>query len=234
MIKSPVIELSDNSKKVRCNICEPLHAGHDRTWIKKDSLTYHLKSDLHAHSVRAQEVRESNQIAREQSMREESAMEESMDFVMLSSTINAAVMVTTHVPRTSLEEKEMWDNHEFSNETFDAGIDHTAAAVKERRRLEQEATDFDLWHGADFLPEEDPNDGELLLDELEQDNILTELLRNAHTYISFNCVYRFQCVSCFWIDLDVPADVADLLEKEAGSQPKIPDAWSPYESKMVS
>jgi len=37
---------------------------------------------------------------------------------------------------------------------------------------------FDIWRGADFLPE-DQNDGELLLDELEQDDILTELLRNA-------------------------------------------------------
>jgi hypothetical protein len=48
--------------------------------------------------------------------------------------------------------------------------------------LEQEATNFDLWRGADFLPEEDPNNGELLLDELEQEDILTELLRNTRQY----------------------------------------------------
>jgi hypothetical protein len=28
----------------------------------------------------------------------------------------------------------------------------------------------------DFVPEEDPNNGQLLLEELEQDDILTELL----------------------------------------------------------
>jgi hypothetical protein len=83
-----------------------------------------------------------------------------------------------------VEEKEMWDNYLLSNEVFEAGIDHTLAAVEERRRLEREATNFDIWGGADFLPEEDPNDGELLLDELEQDDILTELLRNARMCIT--------------------------------------------------
>ena len=67
-------------------------------------------------------------------------------------------------------------------DVFSAGINHTAAAAEERKRLQQEATNFDLWRGADFLPEEDPNDGELLLDELEQEDILTKLLRNMHQY----------------------------------------------------
>jgi hypothetical protein len=77
----------------------------------------------------------------------------------------------------------MWDRYTLGNEVFDAGIDHTLAAAKERKRLEQEATNFNLWHGTDFLPEEDPDHGELLLDELEQDDILSELLRNARKYI---------------------------------------------------
>ena len=39
----------------------------------------------------------------------------------------------------------------------------------------------------------------------------------------------------FSIDLNVP-DAADLLAEEprGASEPKIDDAWSPYESKMVS
>ena len=63
-----------------------------------------------------------------------------------------------------------------------------------------DTTDFNLWHSADFLPEEDPNDGELLLDELEQDNILVELLRNACLYTSQFCSY----VSIHLIFLDRP------------------------------
>jgi len=77
-----------------------------------------------------------------------------------------------------------YNNCLLSDEIFDAGIDHTAAAVEERKRLEREATDFDIWRSADFLPEEDPNDGELLLDELERDDILSELLQNTRMCIS--------------------------------------------------
>jgi len=53
----PVVELSDDSKKVRCNICEALH-GHNGRWIQKESLAYHLKSDTHACSIIAQQNRE--------------------------------------------------------------------------------------------------------------------------------------------------------------------------------
>ena len=122
-------------------------------------------------------------------MQEESAIEESMDFAMLSSAIEPAVTTKARVSRPSVEEQEMWDNSAFSNEIFNAGIEHTAAAAEERKRLEQEATNFDLWHGADFLPEEDPNDGELLLDELEQEDILTELLRNTRMYLSIPSIH---------------------------------------------
>ncbi len=54
--------------------------------------------------------------------------------------------------------------------------------------------------------------------------------------ISFNCGHKFRCLLCFRIDLSAP-DMADLLDEEARghtSQPKVPDAWSPYESKTVS
>jgi hypothetical protein len=140
-----------------------------------------LKVKHHTRSVSAQHNRELIQAAGEQSMHEESIMEQSMDFVMLSSTVRPAVTATAPVHVKSTEEQDMWDNHLLSNEAFDAGVDHVATAADERKRLEQEAIDFDLWHGADFLPEEDPNDGEFLLEELEQDDILTELLWNAHT-----------------------------------------------------
>jgi hypothetical protein len=120
-------------------------------------------------------------------MQEESAIEERMDFAMLSSAIEPAV-TKAHISGPSLEEQEMWDNSASSKEIFNAGIDHTTAAAEERKRLEQEATNFDLWCVADFLPE-DPNDGELLLDELEQEDILTELLRNTRTYTSQLCIH---------------------------------------------
>ncbi len=77
----------------------------------------------------------------------------------------------------------MWRNYEYSGNTvYDAGVDPAAAAAAERKRLEKEATAFDLWKGSDFIPEEDPTNGELLLDELEQEDILNELLQNACVY----------------------------------------------------
>ena len=120
-----------------------------------------------------------------------------MDFIILSSTIPPEVTATAGAPQRSEEEQGMWDRYALGNEDFDAGVDHTLAAAEERKRLEREATNFDLWHGVDFLPEEDPNDGELLLDALEQDDILSELLRNARKYIPLNCFHTFQCISCF-------------------------------------
>lgn len=120
-------------------------------------------------------------------------MEQAMEGVMLSSIfpIKPETTVPTQVS-ASIQETAMWDSYDGSNQLFDAGIDHTAVGVEERRRLERECIDIDLWHATDFLPEEDPNDGQLLLDELEQEDILTELLRNASAYISFIlCIYTY-------------------------------------------
>ncbi|KJA24001.1 hypothetical protein HYPSUDRAFT_1078326 [Hypholoma sublateritium FD-334 SS-4] len=104
----------------------------------------------------------------------------------------------------------MWESYETSNVTFNAGIDPSLAAVEERKKLALEAINLDIWHGTDFLPEEDPTNGEQLLDDLEQEDILDELLRNARD---------------------------DLLNEEAQrmGQSRIADAqaWSPYESKTM-
>ena len=128
-------------------------------------------------------------------MQEESEMEQGMEFIALPSTVQPKVTPMVRAPQRSEEEQGMWDRYALGNEVFDAGIDDTLAASEERKRLEQEATDFDLWHGEDFLPEEDPNDGQLLLDELEQDDILSELLRNARK--SIKLFYTLKCISHF-------------------------------------
>ena len=147
---SSVVELSVDGKKVRCNLCATLRVqtGH---WIQKESLAYHLKSDVHACSISAQQNRETIRAAGERSMEEEAAIEERMDFVMLLTTkpVLLTATATASVPGPSVEEKEMWDNYSLSNEIFDTGIDHTVAAAEERKRL-------------------------------ERDDILTELLWNAH------------------------------------------------------
>lgn len=87
-------------------------------------------------------------------MEEECVMEQRMDFVMLSSTAEHTaspnLKVRVHMPST--EEQDMWDNHMLCGETFDAGINHTAATVDERKRLEREAMNFYLWNGGRFCP----------------------------------------------------------------------------------
>ena len=194
----PVIEISDDLKRVRCNICEALRGqgsgSSSSGWIQKESLTSHLKSDVHAQSVSAQQIRESMREAGKRSMQEESEIEAQMDFVMLppsTSNVPAATAIP-HVSVPSQEEQEMWRNYEYSgNILFNAGIDPAAAAAEERKRLEKEATDFDLWKGSDFLPEEDPTNGELLLDELEQEDILNEILQNAGAR-TLNCSHYFK------------------------------------------
>ncbi len=116
-------------------------------------------------------------------MREESANEERMDFAILSSAIRPVVTVKAGLPRPSLQEEEMWKDHEFSNEIFDAGIDHAMAAAQQRKRLEQEASSFSLCCDMDLLPENYLSNSEQLLDELEQEDILTELLRGTHPFV---------------------------------------------------
>ena len=180
--------MSEDGKKVRCKICRQSCIGQSvdapGTWIKKESLLYHLRSDLHARSITAQRNRQFLQSAGEQSIREEIEMEEHMDFVTLTSnsTIKFRPTEQTIAPRTTLEENIPWDNYEYSNNSFSAGIDCTAGAAEERKRLEKEADEFDMWHGADYLPEDLLN-GDMLLDELEQDDVLNEILRNASKYI---------------------------------------------------
>lgn len=184
----PVIELSDDCKNVRCKLCGTLR-GNNGGWIRKESLTYHLKSDAHAYSVRAQQDRESVQTAREESMREESATEERMDFAILSSATKPSVTVKTGLTRPSLQEEEMWDNYVLSNETFYAGTDHAMNAAQQMKRLEQEATNFSLWCDVDCIPENYSTNSEQLLDELEQEDILTELLKSTRPF-------SFLTVSC--------------------------------------
>ena len=118
-------------------------------------------------------------------MQEESAMEESMDFIVLPSTIQPNITATMRAPQRSEEEQGMWDCYELGDEVFDAGIDHTLAVSEERKRLEQET-------------EEDPNNGQLLLDELEQDDILSELLRNTRKSIEL-FLHCYIMHIMFWI-----------------------------------
>ncbi len=111
-------------------------------------------------------------------MQEEREFEQRMDFIISSSVIHRKVGLKAPAPQQSEEEKEMWRRYSLGNESFSAGMENTYA-IEERSRLEQEAVDFDLWHGADFVAEEDPNDAELILDVLEQDDIIDELLQNS-------------------------------------------------------
>lgn len=170
-----------------------LRGRHNGGWIQKESLAYHLKSDAHAQSIRAQCDRELIQTAGERAVEEENMMEQGMDFVMLRPTAAPATVTAPTNRVMSTEEQDMWDNHVLYNEHFDAGIDHAAAAVNERRRLEKDANNFYLWHGADYLPDEadeGPNDSELLLEDLEQDDILNELLRNARLSFHLHQIYN--------------------------------------------
>lgn len=130
----------------------------------------------------------------EQSMQEENMLEQRMDFIISSSIVRPELTAKARAPERSEEEKEMWDRYILGNEVFNAGTDHTHAAVQERNRLEREAGDFDLWHGADFVSGEDPNDAELILDGPEQDEIMAELLGNARKYIP----YHFGIVQCLY------------------------------------
>lgn len=172
-----VAELSDDGKKLRCQICDAARKQNNG-WIRKESLASHLKSALHVSSVSALEKMDTFEKTGLQRMQEECELEQ-LDSVMLSSNIERPAQAKTNIPEPSLEEKEMWDNYRGSNEFFDAGVDHSLAAVEERERLEKEATEFGLWHAGDSSVDETLKDGQYLLDELEEDDILNELLQNA-------------------------------------------------------
>jgi hypothetical protein len=190
-----VVELSDDGKKVRCTTCETLR-GNIGGWILKESLAYHLKSEAHARAVSAQHNMELIRAAGQRSIEEEREIEQTIDFATLSSAVKhspATATARVHVPST--EEQDMWYNHMLNNDQFDAGTDHTTAASDERKRLEREATNFDLWHGTLLVPEQDSSDGGLLLEELEQEDTIAELLRNASMYYhSIPLEFSLQCI----------------------------------------
>lgn len=149
-----------------------------QVWIQKQNLPVHLKSPLHTESVDAQKVRAANQKAREQLQKD--CEVQAMEFTALSSTITPSVPMTTLVSKPNREEEEMWNSFPCADEVFDAGIDPTIVAVEERRRLEREAVNFELWQ-VNNPTSEGANEDLLLLDELEQDEILMEALQNACT-----------------------------------------------------
>ena len=124
-------------------------------------------------------------------MQEERELEENMDIAILSSVTQPIMTKNTHTSHSNKEEKIMWENYETSNVLFDAGIDPALAAIQERKQLELEAINLDIWHGTDFIPEEDPNNSEQLLDDLEQEDILNELLRNARKWYMLNFCLLF-------------------------------------------
>ncbi len=137
--------------------------------------------------MEAQRIRETALETVEQSIQEEIAVEDRMEFIISSSTIQPKVSANIRAPQQSEAEKEMWERYALGHEVFNAGPDSTHALLEERMRLEREAADFDLWHGADFISE-DPNDAVLMLDALEQDEIMSELLQNAGNHISHYAV----------------------------------------------
>ena len=144
------MQLSADGKKVRCKTCAnaSVHSEDlESLWIKKESLAYHLKSDHHTRSIISQREREFLQSAGEQSIREEMAMEQEMEFITLASTsvMNEKTKKSTQVQITE-EERNLWDNFQFLEEVFDIGADHNVIEIEERKRLEQEANGFDLWH----------------------------------------------------------------------------------------
>ncbi|KJA12799.1 hypothetical protein HYPSUDRAFT_60224, partial [Hypholoma sublateritium FD-334 SS-4] len=186
--------------------------GSESGWINKGSVNNHLKSEYHAQSLEARRIEEISAENIEQSMQEESSLEQRMDFIISSSIIRHEVTAKARAPQQSEEETEMWDRYALGLESFNAGTDYTHAAVEERNRLEREAADFDLWRGEDFVSEEEANDAELMLDGLEEDEIMSELLRNGH--------------------LNAP-DSADAISEES-RELMVNDAWSPYETKMAS
>ena len=63
--------------------------------------------------------------------------EESMDFIVLPSTIQLKVATMVRAPQQSEEEQGMWDRYALGNEVFDVGIDHTLAASEEKKRPER-------------------------------------------------------------------------------------------------
>ena len=168
-------------------------------WINKGSVSNHLKSERHVNSLEARKIQESITKTVEHSMQDEAAMEEEMNFTIFSTTIQPKIAANIPAPQCSEEEQRIWDHFALGDNVFHAGIDHTLSATEERTRLEREAAEFDLWHGGDFLLDTDPIGDQLLLHELENDEITSELLRNACkfrdiiVFIVLSVFYRFRC-----------------------------------------
>lgn len=78
----------------------------------------------------------------------------------------------------SLAEQEMWDDFIMMDSAFEMEKGLEEVEKDTRSEFECKVNDFGLWGGLETMSDEDIHHTEVTWDEAEQDDILTEILRN--------------------------------------------------------
>lgn len=182
-----VVIVSQDGAQARCTLCSPDEFG---AWMKKTSLSTHLKSKNHLacadeHAQRAARISSINAtLARENQRRDQQNPVRLAALDMCNATTNMRQPTQT----VSAGEQHMWDEFNMNRDDirFDAGEDPAAAPVAAQQLWQRQAHEFTtgLWNahataeqlgfgsrtGADDLPIE------YTLNNLNDDEILADLL----------------------------------------------------------
>ncbi|GBE79018.1 hypothetical protein SCP_0202150 [Sparassis crispa] len=170
----------NDKKRYQCHFCAP-HAGEDRQWIERRSISQHMKSQSHAQNADLYQLREQEAAAFQRRLADEemalrgeaTPMEPRLHEVLLPSIQPTLSRVPGPV------EVQMWDEFELNQTNFDCGTDTTFG---ERQWLEKAIENLALW-AADEV-EEQAVDEELEVtmqwkQALREDEELAEIMEQA-------------------------------------------------------
>jgi hypothetical protein len=171
------VDFEISGTKVKCNKCAPLIAHEARQWINSVGWKTHLKSEIHVRALKHEEdiLEHASQINRAT----EAALVDDTEHTRTDFALLTASSSITHAPPeqtriVSANEQVMWESLDLEDIAFSAGIapDNTA----DRRRVERELKDADMWDGMNLLG--GFSDDNLIFND-QEDEVLAEALRNA-------------------------------------------------------
>ena len=204
-----------------------------RQWINSVGWKTHLKSEIHVRALKHEEdtLERASQINRAT----EAALADDIqntrtDFALLTATSSSFTHAPPkQTPIVSANEQAMWESLDMEDITFSAGL--APDDTTDRRRVERELKDADMWDGMNLLG--GFSDDNPIFDD-QEDEVLAEALRNAGEQYLMPISFPHPPIRDMPTELQYP-DTADVQEQEMGDSSRDADHdWFPYNTKTVS
>ncbi|KAF8153401.1 hypothetical protein B0H34DRAFT_754825 [Crassisporium funariophilum] len=178
------------------------------------SLLPHQKSALHQRSL-ALETEEKSRA--ERAMISQSEATPAAPASLQSFAVNPTIGQTSFagsLRELNFDEADMWAEYDAYGETFDAGDDPEELARTQRKALERQIDTYGVWGGVELPASVDHADAEMLWEDLEYDEILTDVMRNTGPSAR-------------------NLEEHEVFEPPPSGHAAIDELWSPYPSKLM-